>query len=88
MKHFNISIYGLVQGVFFRSSAKDEGEKLNIKGFAKNMQDGSVYIEAEGEKENLDKFIIWCNSGPLMSQVEKVTVSDDSIKNFREFEVF
>lgn len=84
-KHFNIYIYGLVQGVFFRSSAKEQADKLEISGFAKNMPDGSVYIEAEGEKNNLDKFTKWCNLGPMMAQVEKIKVIKDSPKNFKEF---
>lgn len=87
-QHLNIKVYGLVQGVFFRATAKEQAEKLNIKGFAKNEPDGSVYIETEGEKENLDKFIKWCNIGPNMAQVEKVTVEEAKIKNFSEFEVY
>jgi len=51
------------------------------------MSDGSVYMEAEGEKENLDKFIVWCNQGPMMAQVEKVEISESPLKNFSRFEV-
>lgn len=85
MKHINIKIYGQVQGVFFRSSAKEGAEKLNIKGFARNENDGSVYIEAEGTSENLDKFLSWCKKGPEAAEVEKIEVSEGSIKNFSEF---
>jgi len=87
LKHLNINIYGLVQGVFFRTSAKEQADSLNLTGFAKNMPDGSVYIEAEGEENSLDKFVKWCNSGPSMARVEKVVVSEGSLKNFKEFEV-
>ncbi len=86
-KHFNIQIYGLVQGVFFRTSAKEQTDKLKISGLAKNMPDGSVYIEVEGEKENLDKFIKWCHLGPMLARVEKVEVSEGSLKNFKEFTI-
>ncbi|MCL5784025.1 MAG: acylphosphatase [Patescibacteria group bacterium] len=85
MKHLNITIYGLVQGVFFRASAKAEADKLEIKGFTKNLPDGSVYIEAEGEKEKLDEFVKWCKAGPSMAQVKKVEVFEDSLKNFSQF---
>ncbi len=87
MQHLNITVFGLVQGVFFRASAKEQADKLNLSGFAKNMPDGSVYIEAEGEKENLDKFIIWCNKGPMLARVEKVEVSETTLKNFTEFKI-
>lgn len=87
MQHLNIKIYGLVQGVFFRASAKEQADKLGLTGFAKNMPDGSVYIEAEGEKENLDKFIKWCHLGPMLARVEKVEVSEGSLKNFTDFTI-
>lgn len=87
MKHFNIKIYGLVQGVFFRATAKEQADKLGITGFAKNKPDGSVYIEAEGEENNLNRFVIWCNKGPQMAQVGKVIVIEDKLKNFFIFEV-
>lgn len=87
IKHFNIKIYGLVQGVFFRASTKEQADKLGISGFAKNMPDGSVYIEIEGEKDNLDKFVKWCNLGPMMARVEKVEVSEDKLRDFSQFEI-
>lgn len=87
-KHFNIKVYGLVQGVFFRSTAKEQADKLKISGFAENKPDGSVYIEAEGEKQNLDRFVKWCNTGPSMSQVEKVIMTEGKLKEFSGFEVY
>ena len=88
IKHLNIKIYGLVQGIFYRATAKEEAEKLGIKGFARNETDGTVYIEAEGEKENLDKFISWCHKGPALAKVETVEVTKGPLKNFLEFETF
>lgn len=84
-KHLNIKISGAVQGVFFRVSAKKEAEKLGITGFARNEPDGSVYIEAEGNKEKLDKFLEWCRIGPTAAKVDKVEVKEGGIKNFSEF---
>lgn len=87
-KHLNIAIYGKVQGIFFRASAKEKAGKLNITGFAKNMPEGAVYIEAEGENIALDKFVDWCNSGPSMAKVEKISVIEGALKNFTKFEVY
>ena len=78
MKHLNIKIHGQVQGVFFRATAKEKADTLGIKIFARNEPDGSVYIEAEGEKEKLDEFIKWCYQGPSFARVEKVEVSEIS----------
>lgn len=86
MKHLNINIFGRVQGIFFRASTKEKADRLNIKGFAQNQPDGSVYIEAEGKKKNLEEFLKWCHSGPSLAQVEKVEVSEGKFKNFSAFE--
>jgi len=85
--HLNIKISGLVQGVFFRANAKEQADDLDIKGFAQNQPDGSVYIEAEGEKDNLEKFLHWCHTGSNMARVEKVEVSDGPLKDFKKFKV-
>jgi len=86
IKHYNIKIYGRVQGVFFRVTAKQQANNLDIKGFAKNENDGTVYIEAEGEEKNLKKFLSWCKVGPDGAKVEKIKISEGPFKNFAEFE--
>lgn len=86
-KHLNIKVSGFVQGIFFRLTAKKEAEKLGIRGFARNEPYGSVYIEAEGEKDKLDEFIKWCHDGPEAANVEKVEISEGPLKNFSEFEI-
>lgn len=85
MKHLNIKICGKVQGVFFRVTAKEKAEQLGISGFARNESDGSVYIEAEGDKVNLDKFIKWCHDGPEAAKVDKVEITERRLKNFSKF---
>lgn len=87
MKHLNITIYGKVQGVFFRISAKAVADQLKVKGLVKNMPDGSVYIEAEGDDFSLESFLEWCNEGPLQATVQKVEVVEGEVKNYRNFEI-
>lgn len=88
INHLDIKIYGQVQGVFFRYSAKDKADELVVTGFARNEPDGTVYIEAEGEKEGLDKFLEWCQQGPGAATVRKVDFTYGSeIKNFKNFSV-
>ncbi|HUM45515.1 MAG TPA: acylphosphatase [Chitinophagales bacterium] len=87
IKHYDIRIYGKVQGVFFRASARHRAALLDISGFTNNDQDGSVYIEAEGTEENLSTFIGWCHEGPERAEVTKVEVKEGPLKNFTEFEV-
>lgn len=87
-KHINIKVYGKVQAVFFRATAKEEADKLGIFGFARNEEDGSLYIEVEGDGDNLSKFLKWCHDGPEVAQVNKVVVTEGSVKNFSDFEIY
>jgi acylphosphatase len=87
IKHFNIRVQGLVQGVFFRASARTHASALDLSGFAQNTADGSVYIEVEGEEENLEQFISWCHRGPDQAEVTNVEVQESELKNLSSFEV-
>ncbi len=75
-KSVSINIYGRVQGVGFRYSTQARAISLNIKGFVKNMSDGSVYIEASGDEEKLQKFIQWCRQGPPLAMVSDICLEE------------
>lgn len=87
MKHLTIKISGKVQGVFFRASTKDAAEQMDIKGFVRNEKDGSVYVEAEGEDDNLTQFLAWCHQGPPHAEVKNVHIEEDGIQGFSRFEI-
>jgi len=82
-----IIIKGKVQGVFFRKYTRITANNLGIKGFVRNEPDTSVYIEACGDNDALEKFIQWCHKGPENAEVEKVTVQDVSPKKFSSFDI-
>lgn len=84
-RHVNIKIHGMVQGVFFRYSAKEQADTLGITGFARNENGGTVYIETEGEEKQLEKFLEWCKKGPPYAKVEKLDVTEGELKNFPKF---
>ena len=86
MQHFNINVYGLVQGVGFRYNAIRQATSIGITGFVRNETDGSVYIEAEGNSSALAEFVEWCRTGPSYAQVENVIVKEGSLKNFTSFD--
>lgn len=86
-KHFNIKVSGKVQGVFFRASAQSRAEELGISGFVRNEEDGSVYIEAEAEEEQLKSFIVWCQRGPSRAEVKQCIVNEGQVRNYRDFRI-
>lgn len=87
MKHVNMYVSGKVQGVFYRASTKTKADELGLCGFVQNMNDGRVYVEAEGKEELLEQLIDWCRVGPLGARVDGVEIKEDAVKNFSGFEI-
>ena len=84
---YQINIKGKVQGVWFRKYTKDEAIKIGVKGFVRNNLDNSVYVEAEGSKEQLNDFLHWLNRGSSMSIVSSVKYEIGELKNFNSFKI-
>ncbi|NTV54988.1 MAG: acylphosphatase [Candidatus Moranbacteria bacterium] len=64
-------IYGLVQGVNFRSSTCREAERLGVVGFVNNEPDGSVRIEVEGSQEAVEELLAFAAHGPSRARVDR-----------------
>ena len=86
MKHLDIMISGKVQGVFFRATSKAVADQLGIKGIVRNLPDGKVFIEAEGDDFSLEIFLEFCHKGSDRSVVEEVDITEGEMKNYVNFE--
>lgn len=86
-RHHKITVKGRVQGVRFRASAQARAHELNLTGFVKNLGSGDVYVEAEGDQDNLNRFIDWCYVGSPLSKVMEVNCEEGELKEFQTFEV-
>jgi acylphosphatase len=87
MKCVHIHVYGRVQHTGFRFFAMQMAYQHGIRGYIQNKKDGSLYIEAEGEEEQLNGFLEWCKKGPMGSKVEEVTTDEGEIKNYTSFDI-
>jgi len=87
MIHYRIHVTGKVQGVGFRWNAAREAWTRGITGYVKNMPDGSVFIEAEGTREQLDGFAAWCRSGPGRGFVDYAEVSEGPPAGYSDFTI-
>ena len=88
MKRVKIIVHGRVQGVFFRANTRNIASDLSLKGYAKNLEDGSVEVVAEGNEEKLKRLVEFCKKGPEGAEVSKVDVKfSDAIDEFKNFEV-
>ena len=82
----DLVIEGRVQGVGYRYSAKIEAESLGIRGSVQNLDDGSVFVTAQGEKLAMDNFVRWCYKGPpgaIVRNIEKVQGKTEEFIEFR-----
>jgi len=81
-------VHGSVQGVLFRANAKRIALSLGLKGYAKNMPDGTVEVVAEGPEDKLKGLIEFCKKGPEMAEVKKLDVKfEETSDEFEGFEV-
>lgn len=86
-KHLNITVTGLVQGVWYRATAVERAKELGLSGFVRNQPDGSVYLEAEGEENPLQALLQWCHDGPPGARVDQVSVEEGELSQFENFEL-
>lgn len=87
-KRIELKIYGRVQGVFYRDTARRKARKLGLTGWIRNEPDGTVITMAEGEEESLKKFIEWCYNGSILAKVSKIDVQWKQFENeFDEFNI-
>jgi acylphosphatase len=68
----HIIVYGDVQGVFFRAGTVSEARKLGLRGWVRNVDDGSVELVAEGNRTDLQRLLEWCSHGPEGALVSKI----------------
>ncbi len=82
-----IQLHGKVQQVGFRYYVYRLAGELGVKGFVKNLSDGTVFIEAECEKHIMDVFIEHCKKGSPQSSVSKCESSSCEVKNYKDFRI-
>ena len=86
-RHYDITVKGKVQGVSYRFSTHAKAIKLGLTGYVKNMPDGSVFIEAEGKEDAINKLIEWCYYGPPRARVSEVNATESEVKGYKNFEL-
>ena len=83
----HIIVHGRVQGVWFRARTKERADELGLFGWVKNKSEGTVEIHAEGEKLQLENFILWCRKGTPAANVTSLDLKLTSLQNFTSFEI-
>jgi len=85
--HYKIKVSGRVQGVWFRKYTREAAESFGVKGFVENALDGSVYLEAEGSRQEVQRLLDWLHGGSPLSRVDEVRFSEGPLAGYRNFEI-
>jgi acylphosphatase len=65
-------VKGEVQGVGFRWAVERQASRLGLTGYAENLPDGTVRVEAEGDPDRLDLLEAFLHQGPRWAEVASV----------------
>ena len=89
MKKMHAYVSGKVQGVFFRATTADVANRLGVKGWVRNLNNGKVEVLAEGSHDKLNELLKWLRRGPIWAQVDQVNheISDTKEEVFRNFTI-
>jgi acylphosphatase len=80
-------VKGEVQGVGFRWAVQRQAGRLGLTGYAENLPDGSVRVEAEGDPDRLDQLEAFLHQGPQWAEVAAVDSQRQSATGeFHRFE--
>ena len=69
---YRIFVSGVVQGVFFRESTRQQALALGIAGWVRNRHDGRVEILACAEVMAMESLLKWLKTGPKLAKVTKI----------------
>ena len=81
-KHYYVS--GRVQGVGFRYRAYYTAQMLKISGYAKNLSDGRVELELQGEISSVEMFFDRMEKGSFI-HIENIESYDMEVQSERGF---
>ena len=79
-------VQGRVQGVGYRANTRRMANKLNLKGWVRNLRNGDVELLVEGHEVEVDRLIAWCHRGPTSAYISKVRI--DKSEATGEFDRF
>lgn len=74
MPRYNIIVSGRVQGVGFRYFVQTLANRLNLKGWIKNLDNGDVQMELQTSEENLELIMEKLKKGNGFSKVSNMKI--------------
>ena len=87
MKARRLLVSGRVQGVGYRWFAVRAAQELGLSGWVRNLPDGRVEALAEGNEDQLERFVERLRKGPIASKVNGVDSLDAEPTGLTSFDV-
>lgn len=86
---WEVTVLGLVQGVFYRAFTKQAADELKVRGWVRNLSDGSVQAQLQHEDEaQLATLLLRLRHGPPASRVSDMQVTPVEVdEQFTGFEI-
>jgi len=91
-KAVKIQITGPIQPLFFKRFIKDKADKLNIRGFVREIptttMDKKIEVFIEGDEPDVNAMAEICKMGPSQSNLRKIEEKTEAFQNFQDFKIF
>lgn len=73
-RRVQIRVHGIVQGVGYRYGCRARAVSAGVAGWVRNLPDGGVEAELEGESGAVDAVVEWARTGPSLARVTDLAV--------------
>ncbi len=89
----HIIVEGLVQGVGFRWFVSRTAQELGLRGYVRNLANGGVELEAEGDRSLVEELVKLVKVGPRSAQVRNLNLEwmepfkKGAIQRYTNFEI-
>jgi acylphosphatase len=88
MRTIHVIVEGRVQGVCFRDYTQRQAHRLNLSGWVRNRQDGTVEAIFNGADSDVMSMLEWLRRGSPRSRVDNIRSRDvTSEEDYSTFEV-
>jgi acylphosphatase len=87
MIRYRVLISGRVQGVFFRGTCREMAEEHGVRGWVRNLPDGTVEAVFEGPADEVRRLVEWSGHGPRAAVVEDVRVQAEPPEGISGFQI-
>ena len=82
----HLILHGRVQGVFYRDWTVETARGLSLCGWVRNLPDGTVEAQLEGDEAAVVQLIEAMHDGPPRASVDQIEQREAELQGFDSFE--